>query len=272
MVMMMTQAAVERLLAVARAEIGYIEKASNSQLDDKTANPGNNNYTKYARDLDALGVYNGKKNGYAWCDMFVDWCCIQAFGLDKGMTITFQPMGAYGAGCTNSASYYKQRGHFFTSNPLPGDQIFFSENGGKTMCHTGLVEKVAAGRVYTIEGNTSSSPGVVANGGMVRSKSYHINYAKIAGYGRPDYELIGDDDEMDAATFEKYMNEYRQNLRDNDSSAYSEQARQWAVESGLIAGGDALPNGQPNYMWEDLLTREQLVTVLFRFAQLMGKA
>jgi len=44
------------------------------------------------------------------------------------------------------------------------------------------------------------------------------------------------------------------------------------VESGLITGGEALPNGQPNYMWEDLLTREQLVTVLFRFAQFMGKA
>ncbi len=77
---------------------------------------------------------------------------------------------------------------------------------------------------------------------------------------------------MDAAGFEKLMNEYRQKLRDNDSSAYSEQARQWAVESGLLVGGEPLPNGQPNFMWEDLLTREQLVTVLFRFAQLMGKA
>ena len=46
--MMMTPAAVERLLNTARAEIGYIEKATNSQLDDKTANPVNNNYTKYA--------------------------------------------------------------------------------------------------------------------------------------------------------------------------------------------------------------------------------
>lgn len=270
--MMMTPAAVERLLNTARAEIGYIEKATNSQLDDKTANPGNNNYTKYAGDLDALGVYNGRKNGYAWCDMFVDWCFIQTFGLAKGMNMTFQPMGGYGAGCTNSAGYYRQHNRLFKSNPQPGDQIFFSENGGKTMCHTGLVEKIAGGRVYTIEGNTSSSPGVVANGGMVRAKSYPLNYVKIAGYGRPNYELIGDEEEMDASGFEKFMNEYRQKLRDNDSSAYSAQARQWAVESGLVTGGEALSDGQPNYMWEDWLTREQLVTVLFRFAQLMGKA
>ena len=56
--------AVERVLATARAEIGYIEKETNAQLDDKTANAGDGNWNKYARDLDALGVvYNGKKNG-----------------------------------------------------------------------------------------------------------------------------------------------------------------------------------------------------------------
>ena len=54
------------------------------------------------------------------------------------------------------------------------------------MYHTGLVEKVSGGRVYTIEGNTSSAPGVVPNGGMVRNKSYSINYAQIGGYGTPD--------------------------------------------------------------------------------------
>ena len=76
---------VERLLATARAEIGYIEKDTNAQLDDKTANAGDGNWNKYARDLDALGVvYNGKKNGYAWCDIFTDWCFIQTFGLELG--------------------------------------------------------------------------------------------------------------------------------------------------------------------------------------------
>ena len=73
---------VDRLLATARAEIGYIEKETNAHLDDKTANAGDGNWNKYARDLDALGVvYNGKKNGYAWCDIFTDWCFIQTFGL-----------------------------------------------------------------------------------------------------------------------------------------------------------------------------------------------
>ena len=41
----------------------------------------------------------------------------------------------------------------------------------------------------------------------------------------------------------------------------------WAIKTGLMQGG-----GDGNYMWQDFLTREQLVTVLYRFAQMMGKA
>lgn len=264
---------VERLLAVARAEIGYLEKATNVQLDDKTANAGSNNWTKYARDLDALSVYNGKKNGYAWCDMFVDWCFITTFGLEPGMKMTGQPMGGYGAGCSASANYYKATGRFFMSAPQPGDQIFFTDDGGKTMYHTGLVEKVENGRVYTIEGNTSSAAGVVPNGGAVRDKSYSLAYSKIGGYGRPDYSVIEEDDDMiDMEQFKKLFNEMRTELRDNDSSGYSAQARAWAVDVGMVVGGGNTPDGQPNYMWEDMMTREQLVTVLFRFAQMLGKA
>lgn len=116
---------VERLLATARAEIGYIEKDTNAQLDDKTANAGDGNWNKYARDLDALGVvYNGKKNGYAWCDIFTDWCFIQTFGLELGLQLLCQAKKGVGAGCSGSANYYKQKGQFHTSGPQPGDQIF----------------------------------------------------------------------------------------------------------------------------------------------------
>lgn len=165
--------AVARLLQTARNEIGYLEKATNSNLDDKTENAGSNNYTKYARDLDKLGVYNFPKNGYAWCDMFVDWCFVTTFGVETAWKMTNQPMGGCGAGCTYSAQYYKNMGRFFTSNPQPGDQIFFKDGNG--MEHTGLVEKVQNGRVYTIEGNTSSLAGVVPNGGAVRDKSYSLS-------------------------------------------------------------------------------------------------
>lgn len=74
---------------------------------------------------------------------------------------------------------------------------------------------------------------------------------------------------MDGKQFKKLFDEMRQQWRDNDASEYSKEARQWAADSGLIKGGTS---GEFNGMWEDLMTREQLVTVLYRFAQLMGKA
>lgn len=266
--------AVERLLNTARKEIGYLEKATNSQLDDKTANAGNNNWTKFARDLDKLGIYNGRKNGYAWCDMFVDWCFVQTFGLELTLKMTNQPMNGYGAGCTNSAIYYKNMGRFFKANPQPGDQIFFKKNNRGEMSHTGIVEKVEGGRVYTIEGNTSSAKGVVANGGSVNRKSYSLSYDKIGGYGRPNWALVADtdmeDEDMDVNRFKELWSEMRKSLQDNDASTYSKEAREWAVQTGIVKGGQD-GNEAFNGMWEDVLTREQMVTILYRFAQTIGR-
>ena len=42
------------------------------------------------------------------------------------------------------------------------------------------------------------------------------------------------------------------------------------VDMGLITGNGTVINGEPNYMWQDLVTREQFVTVLYRLAQIMG--
>lgn len=85
----------------------------------------------------------------------------------------------------------------------------------------------------------------------------------------PRYE---EDDEMDIQKFKELMREYRTELQDNDSSNWSKEAREWAVKNGIITGGTPLASGEPNYMWEDLLTREQMATLLYRFAKLMGKA
>lgn len=74
-----------------------------------------------------------------------------------------------------------------------------------------------------------------------------------------------EEEPMDVKEFARLWREMRRGLQDNDSSAYSAEARRWAVEQGLVAGG-----GEENYMWEDVMTREQMVTVLHRFAQKAG--
>lgn len=180
---------VDKVLKIASDEVGYLEKKSNSNLDHKTANAGKNNYTKYARDLDNIhNFYNGKKQGYAWCDMFVDWCFVKAYGLETAKKLLCQPNNSYGAGCTASSGYYRNKGQFHEKNPNIGDQIFFWDKNKTRVAHTGLVYHVDGRYVYTIEGNTSGASGVVANGGGVCRKQYALSYGRIYGYGRPNYD------------------------------------------------------------------------------------
>lgn len=178
-----------KVIDIALAEVGYLEKASKSSLDDKTANAGHNNITKYARDLAVIGYFNGNKQGVAWCSTFVSWCYKTAYGKAAALKLLCQPTNTKnnaGAGCKHARNYFKAKGRLFDT-PQPGDQIFFYSADKSSISHTGLVYKVDGKKVYTVEGNTSSAPGVVANGGAVAKKSYSLTYARIAGYGRPDY-------------------------------------------------------------------------------------
>lgn len=74
--------------------------------------------------------------------------------------------------------------------------------------------------------------------------------------------------EMEKEIFKKLFDEMRKELQDNDCSNYSKEAREWAVESGLIAGNGTKINGEPNYMWGDFMTREQMITILHRFRKI----
>ena len=97
---------------------------------------------------------------------------------------------------------------------------------------------------------------------------------KRAGYGQVYYDKYAntEDDDMDAAKFKEMWLEMRKELQDNDAGQWSEAARAWAISNGLINGNGTEIDGEPNYMYADVVTREQLITVLYRFAQMMGKA
>ena len=253
---------------VALGEEGYLEKKSNSQLDDPIANAGSKNWTKYARDLDLLGdFYNGKKNGYDWCDMFVDWCFIKAYGRELGQKLLKQPDKSAGAGCTYSMGYYKNAGQFYLQNPKEGDQIFFGQSRGAAQSqHTGLVYDVDSSYVYTIEGNTSGASGVIANGGGVCRKKYALNSNYIVGYGRPNYALVNDtgsnemeDEYMTQERFNEMMNEYLKTIAAEQPSSWSVKERAWAEKKGLING-----DNKGNKMWKKFITREEFVAILYR--------
>lgn len=59
------------------------------------------------------------------------------------------------------------------------------------------------------------------------------------------------------------VEEYRKELQSKEGSEWSEEAREWAIDKGIITGSADI-NGNRNYMWQDFMTREQLVQVLYR--------
>ena len=245
-----------KLIAIAIAELGYKEKASNSQLDNPTANAGSNNWTKYARDLYAAGYYNGNKNGYAWCDAFIDWCFYMLTGKDsqKAQYLECQT-GPLGAACGYSADYFREAGRFFKA-PQVGDQIFFGPFGYEE--HTGLVEKFDSTYVYTIEGNSSN---------QVERRTYRLTDSSISGYGRPRYDaepvVIPNDDEEDEdmtqERFNELMNAWLEAQAQKEPSPWSATSRAWAEEKQYIRGDE-----RGRKMYKKPLTREEFVEVLYR--------
>ena len=174
----------DKLLQVAAAEVGYLEKKNNSELDGKTVNAGSANYTKYARDLDKTDFFNGKKNGYAWCAVFMCWCFVQAYGLEVARKMLYLPKKSYAAGVDYLKNYFKAAGRLYTT-PQVGDVVMFGVQ------HTGIVTAVSGNTFKTVEGNTSGASGVVSNGGGVCRKTYTLGKTAMT-FGRPDWSLVED--------------------------------------------------------------------------------
>ena len=154
----------KRLVSWCNSQVGYHEGANNSN--------------KYA-DIDGIKrLYGWWPQNQPWCDVFVDAAFISCFGYDLASAMTFQYTGSGSAACATSARLYKQHGAWFSS-PNVGDQVFFVVNGG--INHTGIVTSVGMGAITCVEGNS---------GDMVSRNSYPINSPRIAGFGRPRWDLV----------------------------------------------------------------------------------
>lgn len=174
---MTTEKAINALIATAQAEIGYMEKKSNAQLDDKTANVGDGNYTKYWRDL------KPSWNGSAWCAVWVSWCMYKTFGLETAKKLLKHENDFPYVYCPTLGARFTKY-----ANPQRGDIVIFYRNG--TFAHTGIVTKVEGDKFYTIEGNTNNGSTIIANGGSVCSKSYNNSNLPGTKFCRPDYSIV----------------------------------------------------------------------------------
>lgn len=210
----------------ALSQRGYVGLKGNDAMSP-------NLYNKYAQDLDAIpGFYNGKKNGYDWCCIFVDWCQYMFLGPD--IFWKFIPHYQTGAGVKYAELGYKWFNRIFNI-PEPGDEMFIYNSSSNVWLHTGIVTSGCEnGKFTTIEGNFANS---------VATCRYPLSgyMGNEFVFGRPAWDEI-----------EKYK-------KGTDGMNETELAKTWAVENGLIIG-----DGGGNYYWDSPCTREQVATILYR--------
>jgi hypothetical protein len=133
-----------KVVAIAQNEVGQGEV------------PLNSNKTKYGKWFGWQGV--------PWCGIFVSWCYDQVgaplgkIGFKKGF-----------AGCQTAVAHYRKTNRV-TTNPMPGNIVFFDWNGDGRFDHTGIFVKwLDVGKTFeSVEGNTSLTN--QSNGGQVMSR------------------------------------------------------------------------------------------------------
>lgn len=193
-----TKSELEKIIEVAKGEVDYLEKKSNSQLDSKTANAGYNNWTKYWRDI------KSEWQGQPWCACFITWVFQTALGKDRAKQLLKHYPYTY---CPTMASLFT-----LNSAPKVGDIVIFKKDG--VYAHTGLVIAVSGNSFTTIEGNTSGASDVVPNGGGVCQKTYNLSNVN-AKFCRPNYSstaIISDankvvvSDDMHSVKWKGYVN------------------------------------------------------------------
>lgn len=188
---MTKQEAINKVLNVALAEVGYLEKKSNSQLDSKTANAGTANYTKYWRDI------KPSYQGQPWCACFVTWVFVQAFGKEMAQKFLKHYPYVY---CPTMSGLFN-----LNSNPKVGDIVIFKRNG--TFTHTGIVVGVNGDYFTTVEGNTSGGSTIIANGGGVCKKGYYNSNLPGTKFVTVDWSLVSS--EKPVHWGEKFLNKLK---------------------------------------------------------------
>ena len=162
---MTTTEAIQKICTLACEQTGYHE--------------GENNYNKYAEHPFMKKALGWDAQNQPWCAIFVVHLFFECFGLRTGKRM----MHGCSALCRAQAAKYRRHGAYYTT-PRIGDQIFFRSEGG--INHTGVVIGVSDVTVTTVEGNSGDS---------VAERTYRLDDASIAGYGRPNWALVADDGE-----------------------------------------------------------------------------
>lgn len=214
--------AIEKVISIAKAEVGYLEKATNSNLDSFTENAGYNNYTKYWRDI--YPEYQGQP----WCACFVTWVFVQAFGKDNAKKLLKHYPYVY---CPTMQGLFT-----LNAKPKVGDIVIFKY--GSEFTHTGIVINVNGDYFETVEGNTSSGNKIIANGGGVCKKGYYNSNLPGTKFCTPNYSIVEEN-----TTETKAEKKISTHLRD------------WQAAYNITYGTNILVDGEDGPQTQDALSK-----------------
>jgi hypothetical protein len=216
-----------RYVAAALADVGYLEKKNGDPryLNDKKANAGRANFTKY-------GAWYGN-NGDFWCmqaQSFWAW----AAGIPETIIPKSQSCG-WSVGWFSDRGRYHKRGAGY--DPQMGDQTIFCDKNGAP-AHVGLIYATDDDTIYTVEGNTSAGGEPIPNGGAVELKIYPKTSTYIHGYCNPDYAALEADATMTTADLDKWYNTKNPMIATiDDVPGYIRPEIQALLDAGAINGG-----------------------------------
>lgn len=158
---MTAQQAANEIALLAKRQVGYCE--------------GLNNYNKYAPVAEqAIGWL---AQNQPWCGTFVVAMFVMTFGCDAACKILCGTVGGISAACRVNYDRFKAAGRLY-DNPEVGDVVYFYYDNNVN--HEGIVVNVTGSTIETIEGNS---------GDKVGPSTYYRSDTRIAGYGRPKYDL-----------------------------------------------------------------------------------
>lgn len=152
----------ERIIKIAKAEVGYHEGRSGGHWDNRE---------KYAAQVPGLAWVS--TDGQPWCAVFVSWCALKA-----DLAALYPSTASTDAG----AAWFKAKKQW-SEYPAVGAQVFFGVNGD--MNHTGLVYDYDADYIYTVEGNTNTSGSREGDGVYLKKRAR--TDARVQGYGYPAF-------------------------------------------------------------------------------------
>lgn len=164
-------------LAVATSQIGVLEQP-----------PGSNSGPQVDRYLSSVGVKPGvgPAANRAWCAAFAYWCfntAAQSLGLGNPVVKTGGVLKHWAEAKANPAATLHRKGQAMAdlSRIKPG--FIFIYDFGKGLGHTGIVERMEAGRLITIEGNINDGSVPGREGvGVFRTNRRKITDQRLVGF------------------------------------------------------------------------------------------